>query len=196
MSKHSNQHRDPYCYENTQILRNKKNIREEPKLDLLERVYTAKRLYELKKRPIKGEYDLLHLQKIHKYIFQDIFDFAGEIRTVNIGKGIQFCPVLHIEPYFQDQVTDKLKRRDDLKQLNRLEFSKKAAELFAEVNIIHPFREGNGRAQREFFRSLALLNGFDMDWANISEQEMIQASRESALGNNEGLSIIFAKVLE
>ena len=196
MSKYSGRHEDPYCYNGTQILINKKNIRDQTKLDKLERLYTAKRLYELKKNPIKGVFDLGYLQKIHHYIFQDIYDFAGEIRTVNIGKGIQFCPVLHIESYFQIEVADKLKTLNYLIGLNHMEFSETAAELFAEVNIIHPFREGNGRAQREFFRSLALINGFSLNWANVSEQEMIQASKQSALGSNTGLAEIFAKALE
>lgn len=195
MSK-SSQDIDPYCYKNTQILINKKNIHDQTKLDKLERLYTSKRLLELLKSPIKGDFDLEHLQKIHHYIFQDIYNFAGEIRTVNIGKGISFCPLLQIEPYFKNEVTDKIKVLNDLKGLGLQKFSKISVELFAEVNMVHPFREGNGRAQREFFRSLALINGFNINWANVNAQEMIHASKQSALGSNEGLAEIFTKVLE
>lgn len=196
MSNCSNDHKDPYCYKNTQILINKKNILDQSKLDKLEGLYTSKRLLELNKKPIKGEFDLEHIQMIHQYIFQDIYFFAGKIRTVNIGKGIQFCPVLNIESYFQHAVTDKIKKLNYLKGLDPLTFSILSAELFAEVNMIHPFREGNGRAQREFFRILALLNGFTINWANVNEQEMIQASKQSALGLNEALADLFGKVIE
>lgn len=89
-----------------------------------------------------------------------------------------------------------IKNLNYLKGFGHLKFSEKSAELFAEVNIIHPFREGNGRAQREFFRSLGLINEFIINWARVNEQEMILASKQSALGSNEGLAGIFAKVLE
>lgn len=168
MSKDSS-HQDPYCFKNTQILINKKNVLDQTKLDKLERLYTSKRLYDLIMNPIDGGFDLRHLQMIHKYIFQDIYDFAGEIRTVNIGKGIQFCPVLQIESYFESAVTEILKKLNYLKGLNYIQFSESCAELFAEVNMVHPFREGNGRAQREFFRGLALMNGLNINWANVSE---------------------------
>jgi cell filamentation protein len=196
MTSFSSQHKDPYCYENTQILINKKNIRDQDKLDKFERLYTAKRLYELNKKPIKGEFDLDHLKDIHRYIFQDIYDFAGKVRTVNIGKGIQFCPVPQIEPYFQYAVTERLKGLNYLNELNYKGFSETAAEIFAEVNIVHPFRDGNGRTQREFFRNLAIVNGFNINWEYINNQEMIQASKQSAIGSTKGLVEIFTKVLE
>lgn len=92
MSEYSSYH-DPYCYKGTSVLKNLKDIREQAKLDIYERIYTAKRLQELMEKPINGIFDLNHLQKTHQYIFQDVYPFAGELRTVNIGKGIQFCPV-------------------------------------------------------------------------------------------------------
>jgi len=196
MSKYSNQHNDPYCYKDTDILVNKKNLLTQEKLDQLERIYTSKRLLELKKNPILGTFDLGHLQKIHEYIFQDIYDFAGKIRTVNIGKGVQFCPVMQIEPYFRSEVTERLQHLNYLKGLNSKEFVKISANLFAEVNIVHPFREGNGRSQREFFRNLALVNGFDLNWSNVTDKEMINASIQSTIDSNEGLEKIFDNVLE
>ncbi|WP_245805926.1 Fic family protein [Bacillus alkalicellulosilyticus] len=100
-----------------------------------------------------------------------------------------------MDSYFQDAVSKSLKKQNYLKGLKKQEFAQKAAALFAEVNAVHPFREGNGRAQREFFRCLALANGYTLHWEFITEEEMIQASKQSAIGSIAGLNNIFERVI-
>ncbi len=85
-----------YCYPNSDVLINKLNIRDNDILSEAERRLTMLRISDLIDNPIKGEFDLKHLQTIHKYIFQDIYDWAGEIRTVDIAKQNMFCKVQYI----------------------------------------------------------------------------------------------------
>ena len=80
-----------YCYPGSIVLKNKLNITDVRELSGAEKELTAIRLYELQENPIKGKFDFAHLRAIHKYIFQDLYQWAGKIRTVEIGKGNLFC---------------------------------------------------------------------------------------------------------
>ena len=92
-------HDKKYCYPNSNVLINKKNIKDTKELYDAEILYTGVRLMELQEKPIKGDFDLKHLCKIHKYIFQDLYSWAGKIRTIDIGKGNMFCYVQNINDY-------------------------------------------------------------------------------------------------
>ncbi|PLR84395.1 cell filamentation protein Fic [Bacillus canaveralius] len=171
---------DPYLYPGTAILKNKLNIRELDKLNNVERILTGRRLLELMEKPITGNFDLGHLQAIHKHIFQDLFDWDGQIRTVDISKGNFFARHSVISTYFKESVTAPLRAEGYLKnEKNKEQLSVRLAYYFDHVNAAHPFREGNGRTQREFFRTLALMNGFKLEWTVVSEEEMIQGSIKS-----------------
>ncbi len=82
-----------YCYSNSNVLINKLGIKDKNKLSIIERRLTMLRLFELLKNPIQGKFDLEHLQSIHSYIFQDIYEWSGKIRTVDIAKGNMFCNI-------------------------------------------------------------------------------------------------------
>lgn len=99
------------------------------------------------------------MQAIHAYIFQDVYDWAGKIRTVDIAKGNTFCNVRFISSQ-ADAIFSKLKEEYYLAGLEEYMFTKRLAYYFSEINALHPFREGNGHSQREFIRSLALKNGY------------------------------------
>lgn len=86
-----------YCYPESDVLKNKLNIRNLDRLHEAEMKLTMLRLSDLLDQPLGGEFDLKHLQEIHKYIFQDIYVWAGKIRTVNIAKENMFCKVQAIE---------------------------------------------------------------------------------------------------
>lgn len=85
-----------YCYPNSIVLKNKFNIKDGAELELAEKEYTSLSIAEIKVTPLKGGMDLKHLQNIHKYIFNDIYDWAGELRSVNISKGTSFCNYMYI----------------------------------------------------------------------------------------------------
>lgn len=180
-----------YCYPDSDVLINKLDIREKEKLYAFERKLTMLRLLELIDQPLEGKYDFDHLKKIHRYIFQDIYDWAGEIRKVDIAKENMFCNVKFIDMQARD-IFEKLKEEEYLYGLQKGEFVKRLAYFFSEINALHPFREGNGRSQREFIRSLALKNGYIISFANISKSEMIKASQNSFLCEYEMMERLFA----
>ena len=167
---------DPYCYPNSRTLRNKLNIHDNERLHKRERDLSNLRAEELLNSPIKGHFDLSHLQKIHAYLFQDVYDWAGEIRTVDIAKGNLFCRCFAIGSE-SDRIFTELKQEKYLKDTtNALDFSKRLAYYFAEINALHPFREGNGRTEREFIRQLAFQSNYFLSYAGITQDDLISAS--------------------
>lgn len=184
-----------YCYPDSDVLINKLGIRDLDRLQMIERRLTMIRLAELIKHPIKGNFDLEHLQKIHHYIFQDIYEWAGKIRTVDIAKGNMFCNVRFIDIQ-ADEIFGRLKRENYLLGTPRDVFVKKCAYYFSEINALHPFREGNGRIQREFVRSLAARNGYRLMFQNAGEEEMLLASQKSFLCDYVAMEDLFNKITE
>jgi cell filamentation protein len=164
-----------YCYPNSFILINKLGIKDKSQLIEAERKITLLRIYDLKQSPVKGNFDLEHLQFIHQYIFREIYSWAGQLRTVNIAKGNQFCNCMYIESGSKP-IFDKLKKEDYLIGTSQDSICEKLAYYLGEINVIHPFREGNGRTQRVFIESLAQVAGYHVDFTNISSSEMIEAS--------------------
>ena len=183
-----------YCYPDSDVLINKLDIREQEKLHNFERKLTMLRVLELIDRPIKGNFDFEHLKEIHRYIFQDVYDWAGEVRKVDIAKGNMFCNVKFIDTQ-AEEIFGKLREEKYLAGLCEQDFIKRLAYFFSEINALHPFREGNGRSQREFIRSLAMKNGYILMFANISEEEMLKASQESFLCEYEAMEKLFLKCI-
>ena len=173
-----------YFYENTDILVNKLDIRDKKLLHDVERKLTSLRLSELMSNPILGEFDFDHLKKINYYLFQDLYPWAGEIRRSELAKLDLFCLYDNIE-YFANIIFSKLKEENYYINYPTEEKIVKIAELFGDINGLHPFREGNGRTQREFIENFAKINGFELDLTRIGQDEMIKASHESMNGNND-----------
>lgn len=181
-----------YCYPDSDVLINKLGIQDQEKLHTFERKLTMLRLLEIIDKPIKGNFDFAHLQEIHRYIFQDVYEWAGKVRKVDIAKGNMFCNVMFIESQ-AEEIFVKLKKDNYLAGLDRNIFVKKLAYYFSEINALHPFREGNGRSQREFIRSLALKNGYVINFSEIPEEEMLKASQESFLCDYNAMEELFDK---
>lgn len=168
-----------YCYPGTDILKNKADIKTQKELTDYENTSTSQRLTELFKRPIYGKFNLRHLINIHYYIFQDIYPFAGKIRTERIQKGATpFANPQYIEQE-ANKIFKLLKEDSFLKNYSKKKFAEKAAYYMSEINMVHPFREGNGRAQREFIRCLALSAGYTLDWEIKDKSEIIKATIKS-----------------
>ncbi len=175
--------KDPYVYEGTSVLKNNFNIRDEYKLNQLERMITEKRTRELSNKITTKKFNFEYLKSIHKYIFQDIYEWAGEIRHLDIAKGNSlFCKATNIESYASD-IFKNLEKQNYLKNIKNKEvFCQKLAEIVLDINALHPFREGNGRTQREFIRSLAKESGYELSFLNISKDEMIKFSDLTSSG--------------
>ena len=159
---------DPYCYPDSRVLKNKLNIHDFDELSLEERKLVKYRSRELFEEPIQGRFDFEHLKAILRYLFQDIFDWAGEVRTVDIAKGNLFCRCFVIEAEAK-RIFGELKQEKYLRGLMIGDLSERLAYYLSEINALHPFREGNGRSQREFVRQLALLNGYFLSFVRIKE---------------------------
>lgn len=170
---------DKYVYINSEVLKNKFGIIDEKELARKERTKSSIRLLEILdgEAKIKHTFDLEHLQKIHKYLFQDIYTWAGKIRDVDIAKGdTLFCKAINIDN-FSKEIFSKLQKENFFKEITKKEeLVEKLASLFLDINALHPFREGNGRSQREFIRELAEERGYNLDFKNISKEEMIELS--------------------
>ena len=162
---------DPYKYVDydylytdpkTGTLGNLANIIDPDVLLFFESAAVSKRLYELYNKPIKikGADSLL---SIHKHLFQDVHSWAGKRRKVEISKaGKQFFPTTHFDNAFRfiDRIVSDYKNTS---KIDKRQIAEKLAEILDNINYLHPFREGNGRTQREFLRSLALEKGWTLN---------------------------------
>ncbi len=185
-----------YCYPHTHILKNKLDIHDREQLFKAEQELSSARYFEISQRPIPGDFSLQHLCAIHRYIFQDIYDWAGQIRTVDISKGTIFCLTQFIEIEFQ-KVQDWLIAHNYLKDVDdKKQMAKYLAYLIGEINMIHPFREGNGRAQRVYVEYVCMNNGhFDLDFSRTTKNDMVLASKESSVLNYEPFEELLYKCL-
>jgi len=168
-----------YCYPNSEIYINKFNCMDEKILKKIEADITEQALAELYLSPITGRFGIRHLQRIHHYIFHDIYSFAGKFREEDISKGnSNFCKCQFIKENLEDIFT-LLQKEHLLSGLKKEEFIKKISFYMAEINSIHPFREGNGRAIREFVRVLGLTNGYLIEWAHVDGNKLLEAMIQS-----------------
>lgn len=171
---------DPYVYPNTEVLKNKFGIRDSERLLEIEKTITLGAWQDIRegKIKIKKTFDYKHLKSLHKELFKDLYDWAGKERTVDISKpGTLFCRAMFIEEEAK-RIFNNLKKDNFLKDIkDKSKFSEKLGQLFLDINMLHPFREGNGRSQRLFIGDLAKENGYYLEWTNISKEEMIQISK-------------------
>lgn len=165
-----------YTDPKTGVLRNLQNITDSEVLLFIESVTVTKHLQELYENPIKIK-GIESLFDIHKHLFQDIYAWAGKKRIVEISKdGKQFFPTVHFDNalIYINQLIREFKKTPKNEKQN---IAGKLAEILDNINYLHPFREGNGRAQREFLRLLALEKGFKLnlnppDNKNVYEKYM------------------------
>lgn len=188
-------HDSYYCYENSNVLKNKLGICDSKLLEEKERKIAGLRYIELFQNIPKGEMNFNYLLKIHKFLFQDIYTWAGKIRTVDIAKGNMFCNSRFIYSN-ATEIFNNLKKEHFLQDLSANELSVKMAYYFSEINALHPFREGNGRTQRAYFSILAQRLGYYLDFSEISQDDMIKASSQSFLKNYDQINSIFEKALK
>lgn len=152
----------------------------------------------LEELPLHPVGSLDDFQVIHRWLFQDIYDWAGEPRTVEIRKSLEgsefFLPSANIAMGFA-WAQEELTKDNLLKGLRLEEFAQRLAYHFDNYNFIHPFREGNGRTQRLFWTLLCHEAGYDLDWCQVSGEENDEASRAAAeRGDLSGLVRIFSRI--
>ena len=174
-----------YCYPDTDILINKLDLKDNSTLQKFEAKITAAKLLALRQKGIIGEFDSKHIKDIHKYLFEDIYPFAGNFRTENIGKGVfRFAEWQYIESEL-DKLLKKLKEENYLANYSQEILAEKLAYYISELNVLHPFREGNGRTIREFIRELALKNGYILNLKKVDPKDFFDASVKSIVDTND-----------
>jgi cell filamentation protein len=165
-----------YTHPKTGVLRNKEDIGDAHLLVAFESLKVSSRLEELQVNPlkIKNSFSLL---EIHEYLFQDVYSWAGKMRTVEISKGGKpFFPVSYFRNAFS-YIDNLILEYRQIDKADKPKLAHKLAEILDSINCLHPFREGNGRTQREFLRLLALEKGLPLnlnppDNINIYERYM------------------------
>ena len=176
---------DPYLYAGTEVLKNKLGIRNQGELDAMERQIVLQRS---RHRVPTGHFDLDHLKAIHHHLFQDIYEWAGKLRTVEIAKGgSQF----QFRQYMATGMADvyrRLEQTDFLKGLNSAAFAEQAGHIMGDVNYVHPFREGNGRTQFVYLEQLTKQAAHAIDLRRIAPKRWIAASRSAHAGDYKPMS--------
>lgn len=185
---------DHYCYPGTDVLKNELGIQDAERLEEAERKITAKTSERIRYRP--PPYNLRYLQELHWTLFEPLYAWAGELRDVGIAKGgTVFCiPArLHAEA---DRLFRDLAGEDWLLEMSHDEFYSALARHYCEFNMLHPFREGNGRVQRILFEHLALAAGYELDWGDITQPEWLQANIDGVSVDYRRMTDIFNRVVK
>lgn len=184
---------DPYCYKSTDVLINKLNIKDSIILEQAENEISdiSSALIDFAPPP----YDFPYLQNIHLNLFGDLYAWAGKPRTIGMNKGdTMFC-----RPEYIQRETDKLFKaltKDNYYQdISIVDLVIKIAEFYGDLNIIHPFREGNGRSQRILFEHIIVNCGYRISWANVNKDEWIQANINSVHCDYSLLENIFSRCI-
>ena len=183
------------CYENSSVLINKFDIRDEKELEMMERNLTS---YLMAQATIEIPFenvDFDFYKNLHKYIFNEIYDWAGTIRKVDMSKkGTKFCPVQEIEERAKI-IFDRLKAQNFLKDFDGDEFINEFVDLYCELNYLHPFREGNGRIQRLFLLMLLNSMGKHIEFKEIDADLLMIATIKSVNGDLFMLRDIFKEYI-
>ncbi|WP_372424948.1 Fic/DOC family protein [Salinarimonas chemoclinalis] len=177
---------DPYCYPGTTILINKLDLRDQAALDAFEEEMVLTRGEEALPT---GRLTVRHYSAVHRHLFQDVYGWAGEIRTVRTGRdGNWFCYPEHIEKQLK-HLFGWLSGQNRLVDLAREEFVSGATHFLSELNAIHAFREGNGRAQMVFMAELARRAGHPLHLDRLDRERFIPAMIASFQSGTEPLAL-------
>lgn len=179
------------CYSDTTVLINKFDIYDEEKLNEVESVLASARFAEWLNAPKANSFDFEHYKAIHRFLFSDLYDWAGEIRTVNISKkGTKFTPAENIETQAA-LIFKRLKNCNYFKGLAHDKLVEEIVDFYCVTNALHPFREGNGRTQRVFLTQLIRNVGYDINFADMDTELLLIATIQAANGIKDMLMLIF-----
>ena len=168
-----------YCYPDSSVLKNKLDIRDPVLLRKVEADLSTARQAEIFRTPVVGRFTATHLCNIHRKLLGDVYSFAGHFRREDIAKGpTRFVTYSQIKEKLQ-RLLGQLQQEKWLENVPFEAFVARSAYYMAELNYIHPFREGNGRAIREFMRLLFLHNGYVVQWDAVDVEALLNAMIDS-----------------
>lgn len=184
---------DPLCYPGTHVLRSRVDICDQDQLDEFEQLMFDSRARETLP---SGSMDFDHYRSLHRHFFQDVYEWAGEIRNIRTGKGDNwFCYPEHIESE-AERLFGRLAELEYLaKTESKEDFAENAAWFLSEINAIHPFREGNGRIQLVFLTMLARKAGYRLSERRLRPSPFLAAMIRSFGGDLTQLSAEIRRML-
>lgn len=183
---------DPLCYPGTIVLRNLLDVEDAA---LLEEAELALFLIRAAQPFPAGDFDRKHYLDLHRHMFQDVYSWAGQIRSIRIGKnGNWFCYPEYIDAKL-DRVFTELGDADRLENMTAASFASHVGHFLAELNAVHPFREGNGRTQLAFLAMLADRAGFGFDEDKVDRDRVLQAMVESFSGDEAALISLIQDII-
>lgn len=184
------------CYPDTTVLINRFGLRTQGELDAVEAALVTAKATQWEDMPQCSTFDFEHYRVIHKYLFGELYDWAGEARTINISKkGTQFCPADEI-PRVSKAIFRRLAERHFFRELPKERFVEELVDFYQRTNELHPFREGNGRTQRVFLTQLAWQAGYKLDFACVDRDELMIATIYAVQGVEEPLKKLFARIVQ
>ena len=167
----------PYVYPGTPVLINLFDITSGSALGRVVNTVTSLRGEQLKAQSLPGEFDLAQLCALHHALYQDIFAWAGQVRTVDTERDDQvFSPAADIPAELQ-RIHDELKGENFLRGLGPEAFADRLADYYYRIYAVHPFRDGNSRVLRQFCAALAAAAGYRLDFAVIDRTALLAACR-------------------
>lgn len=170
------------CYPGTTVLINKFDLRDAAKLREAEARIVPLKYALWQQHPLASSFDFAHYKAIHAFLFEDLYDWAGKIRTVNLSKkGTSFCPAGRIET-MAAAIFDRLHAHHLFCGLPHDIFVRELTDFYQRTNELHPFREGNGRAQRLFLSELCRNAGYELDFFSIDTDLLMIATIQAANG--------------
>lgn len=186
---------DPYVDPRTGVLRNRLGITDARELARAEaRLAAVAEFVLFADRLDPGRYDLAHLRAIHRHLFGAIYEWAGELRTVNMTKdGTVFALAEWLEPQ-AEQLFAWLADQHHLRNQTRDQFIEGASRLLSDLNALHPFREGNGRTQRAFLRLVAFEAGWHVAWSEVDPTENTAISA-AAMADRRAFVPLFDRII-
>ncbi len=183
-------------YDGTNCLINKFNIQNEDQLAKIEASITLAKTAELERNPVRASFDFEHYKQIHKYLFEDLYEWAGKVRSIDISKkGTNFTSSENIETV-ATACFQRLKNHNYFKNIDFDNFIENIVDFYCSTNMLHPFREGNGRTQRIFIAQLIRYCGYDINFSEIDTDELMVATIHAANGVTDYLKEIFKKHIE
>lgn len=178
-----------YTYKNSNVIINKLDIKDEELLKEYETSIVALKLTSLAKNKKIYPFTEEGFKQIHKYLFNEIYDFAGEYRLENILKeNFRFSEYEYIE-----ENISKIIKKIDIEKMKEMDFAtlcKTLSEIMADLNVLHPFREGNGRTIREFIREMAYVCGYDVNFSYVDYELILDVSRKAVVDDTEQVELL------
>jgi cell filamentation protein len=188
-----------YFQPGSNVLKNIPGFTTNEELRKFEYAASRERAQALRADPVQGRYDLAHFREVHRRLFQDVYAWAGELRTVEMSKGgTGFAPLTtpaHTLASWTQTVLDDLRKENHLKGLKTNEFVERLTHHYGELNFAHPYREGNGRATKEFLAQMGKEAGYQIEFDRVSAKQWNDAAARQGNGDASKIKDVFDKIV-